>query len=181
MKLLSITKYLCTAAAVACLAFSSSTVFAHGDEDAGANAEIKLSAQDKRVVSMLNDYATAVQSGDIETVEKYVVTDDGFTSIDGTFLELGWKGYRKHIADEWPMYSDTRYQLSNIRPFVKGKLAYASMDFTMKVTVTSDKLEGGKRTFEMKGKATMGLIRSGNEWKIRHIHTVREAAKAPGR
>ncbi len=141
-----------------------------------------LSVQEKNVLKMLEGYALAVQSTDVEQIEKYVVTDDGFTNLeganleDGVFLDLGWQNYRKHLADELPMLKDFDYSLTNIRPFVLGDLAYASMDWVMVFTIESDQFEGGKRRLKMTGKATIVMQKLDNQWKIRHRHTIRDTA-----
>jgi len=133
----------------------------------------KTSAQGKRVIELLEKYAAAIQAGDISEIEKYVVTDDGFSSLEGTFEDLGWASYRKHLTSELPMFNDVTYKLTNIRPYVKRKMAYATMDYAMDVTIESDKFESGKHRLEMKGKATMVLVKVDKEWKIRHMHTAR--------
>jgi len=155
--------------------------FAHEGEDHSVKpAQPELSAQGKRVVSVLEGYAAAVQSTDIDQIENYVITGDGFSSLEGTFQDLGWQSYRKHMTDEMPMFNDTSYTLSNIRPYVRGDMSFATMDYLMNVTIKSDQFEGGEHKLAMKGKATMVLSKAKGEWKIRHIHTSREQAKKPG-
>lgn len=152
--------------------------FAHEGEDHSIDtAQPALSAQGKRVVNVLEKYAAAVQSGEISEIEKYVITSDGFSSLEGAFLDIGWQNYRKHLTDELPLFSDTNYSLSNVRPYVRGDLAYATMDYSMDVTIKSDQFENGQHRVAMKGKATIVLSQSNKEWKIRHIHTSREQAK----
>ena len=158
----------------------SGTAFAHEGEDHRAKAaQPALSAQGKRVVVVLEDYAAAVQSGDIAKIENYVITGEGFSSLEGTFEDLGWQSYRKHMASEMPMFNDTHYTLSNIRPYVRGDMTFATMDYVMNVTIKSDQFEGGEHKLAMKGKITMVLTKQNDEWKIRHIHTSREQAKKP--
>ncbi len=156
------------------------TSFAHeGGEHDAKKGGAALSTQEKRVVAALESYATAVESGDIAQIEQHVVTNDGFSSLEGAFMDSGWQSYRKHLAGELPMFKDTTYQLANVRPYVSGDLAYATMDYSMGFTIVSDRFEGGEHAIDMKGKATMVLSKSGNEWKIRHIHTAREESKKP--
>ena len=150
-------------------------VFAHeGEVHNDEKEKPALSAQGKRIVDTLENYATAVKSGNIAEIEKYVITGDGFSSLEGTFQDLGWDSYRKHLAAELPLFHDTEYSLSNIRPYVRGDLAYATTEYIMNVTIKSDQFEGGEHKVAMKGKATIVLSKSKNEWKIRHIHTSRE-------
>jgi len=163
-----------------------SAAFAHEGSMHADDVEVvlpALSAEEKRVVQALENYAAAVQSGNIDEIEKYVLVGDAFTSLeganqedaafqeDGAYLDLGWRNYRKHLAAELPMLNDSSYRLSNIRPFVHGDLAYATMNYAMTFTIKSDQFETGEGRFTMKGKATMVLWKSNNEWKIRHRHT----------
>jgi len=168
------------------IAGSVGVAFAHEGSmhaDDVAVTQPALSTEDKRVVKALEQYATAVQAGNIDEIEKYVLTSDVFTSLDGVnqedaanhedgaYLDLGWQNYRKHLAAELPMLRDYKYSLNNIRPFVHGDLAYATMGYVMMFTINSDQFESGGRRFTMKGKATMVLWKVNNEWKIRHRHT----------
>jgi len=182
-KQLFINKYQFAVTVFIALAISSIGVsFADGDGDhshSAKSAPLSLSAQDKLVVATLEGYAKSVQSGDITKIEKYFVTDEGFTSLEGTFLDAGWASYREHLVKEMPMFNDVHYQLNNIRPYVNGDMAYAIMDTVMNITIKSDRFEGGEHKLAMKGKATMVLTKSNNEWKIRHIQTAREAEKRP--
>lgn len=176
-----LSKYLIAFFAFAYLSLGNAAVtFSHGDEDHSAEKmQQKLSAQGKRVLSVIEEYAVAVQSGNLSEIEKYVVMDEGFSSLEGTFEDLGWTSYRKHLASELPMFSDISYKLTNIRPYVKRKMAYATMDYAMNVTIKSDKVENGKHRLEMEGKATFILVQSNKEWKIRHMHTARAKPKKP--
>ncbi len=150
----------------------------HGDHK--AMEPMMLSAEGKNVVKALEGYASAVESGNIDEVEKYVVADEGFTSLEGASMDQGWASYRKHMGAEMPMFKDMRYEFSNIQPFVSGDLAYATLDYVMDFTIESDRFEGGKHELSMKGKGTMVLSKAGDAWKIRHVHTAREQAKRSG-
>jgi ketosteroid isomerase-like protein len=109
-----------------------------------------------------------------------MVTDAGFSSIEGTFTDIGWESYRDHLAPEMAMFANTQYQLSDIRPFVSGDMAYASFDYAMDVTIISDQFEGGEHPVSMRGKGTVVLVRDGEAWKIRHLHTVTKREEDPG-
>lgn len=176
---MSFSKYLIAAVTAICLTLGSvGTVFAHeGEAHEKEKMAKKLSVQGQRVVDTLEKYAAAVQAGDITEIEKYVVMDDGFSSFEGAFEDRGWASFRKHLTGEFPMFSDVSYTISNIRPYVKRKMAYATMDYAMKVTVNNEKYEGGKKRFDVTGKATMILVNVNKEWKIRHMHTARAKPK----
>lgn len=163
--------------AMLCVTLPGAAVAHEGEDHSEKPMEPALSAQGKRVVATLEGYAAAVQAADIDAMEKYVVANDGFSSLEGTFLDLGWKSYRGHMEKEMPMFKDTEYRLSNIRPYVRGDMAYATMDYTMNLTIESDKFESGRHEIRTQGKATMVLVKTRDGWKIRHIHSVRAPEK----
>ena len=146
------------------------------DESAGS----MLSEEARQVVDTLNHYAAAVQSANLQKIEEYMVTDAGFSSIEGTFTDIGWESYRDHLAPEMAMFANTQYQLSDIRPYVSGDMAYASFDYAMDVTIVSDQFEGGEHPVSMRGKGTVVLVKDGEAWKIRHLHTVTKREETPG-
>ena len=148
-----------------------------GAASQGGSGDSTLSEAAQQVVDTLNHYAIAVQSANPQNLEKYMVTDAGFSSIEGTFTDIGWDSYRDHVAPEMAMFSNTQYQLSNIRPFVSGDMAYASFDYAMDVTIISDQFESGEHPVSMRGTATVILVRDGEAWKIRHLHTVTKQEK----
>jgi ketosteroid isomerase-like protein len=154
---------------------------AHEDEaKQDESADSMLSEEARQVVDTLNHYAAAVQSANLQKIEEYMVTDAGFSSIEGTFTDIGWESYRDHLAPEMAMFANTQYQLSDIRPFVSGDMAYASFDYAMDVTIISDQFEGGEHPVSMRGKGTVVLVRDGEDWKIRHLHTVTKREEDPG-
>ena len=182
---LSFSKYF-VAVFVGLAAGSFGVVYAHEGSMHADDVEVAqpvLSAEEQRVVKALESYAAAVQSGDLDEIEKYVLTSDVFTSLEGAnqedgafqedavYLDVGWQNYRRHLADELPMLVNFDYSLRNIQPFVHGDLAYATMTYVMHFTIESNQFKAGESRFTMKGKATMVLWKSGNEWKIRHRHT----------
>lgn len=165
---MSLSKYILTVVASACLISGHvSSVFAHnGEKHNSEKIQKKLSAQGKRVVSLLENYATAVQSGKLQEIEKYIVMNDSFSSLNGTIEYLGWESYSHKLASELPNFSNISYKITNIRPYVKGKLAYAVFDYALHIA-----LKNTKKPLDISGKATFILVRVNKEWKIRHMHT----------
>jgi ketosteroid isomerase-like protein len=159
---------------------AAAPISAHEDtapEDGTANSTLSVEA--RQVVDTLNGYAAAVQTANMQKVEEFMVTDSGFSSIEGTFTDIGWQSYKEHLAPELAMFTKTQYELSDIRPYVSGDMAYASFDYAMDVTIVSDQFEGGEHPVEMRGKGTVVLVRHGDDWKIRHLHTVTKSEKDP--
>lgn len=133
-----------------------------------------LTAEGKVIVKTLERFAAAIESKDLKKIEKYVVADDRFTSLeDDLVLDRGWKNYSKHLMDQLMGLKDTKYSVSNVQPVVVGDLAYATMDWKMKFTIVSDQFEGGEHRLTMKGKGTVVMQKIDNQWKIRHRQTDR--------
>jgi ketosteroid isomerase-like protein len=150
-----------------------------GEAKQDESADSMLSDEARQVVDTLNHYAAAVQSANLQKIEEYMVTNAGFSSIEGTFTDIGWESYRDHLAPEMAMFANTQYQLSDIRPYVNGDMAYASFDYAMDVTIISDQFEGGEHPVSMRGKGTVVLVKDGEAWKIRHLHTVTKREETP--
>jgi ketosteroid isomerase-like protein len=151
-----------------------------GEAKHGETTDAMLSEEARQVIDTLNHYAAAVQSANLQSIEDYMVTDAGFSAIEGTFTDLGWQSYRDHLAPELALFTNTQYELSDIRPYVSGDMAYASFDYAMDVTIVSDQFEGGEHPVNMRGKGTVVLVRDGEAWKIRHLHTVTKREEDPG-
>ncbi len=147
--------------------------WAHGTEKHEPAVQGSLSQEEQAVVDALNSYAAAFAAKDMDLIESHVITDDRFSSLEGTFQDLGWASYRKHLEPEMAVFGETQYAFSNIRPYVSGDMAYATLDYQMDVVIMSDQFEGGKHPVSMKGKATMVLAKQDGAWKIQHMHTAR--------
>jgi len=145
--------------------------WAHGEQSHGA--DLVLSPEQSAIVQALNGYAAAVEAKDMTEIEAYVVMDDGFSYIEGTYVDLGWDSYRNHLAPEMALFENTYYEFQEVRPFVSGDLAYATMGYQMDVTIKSDQFESGEHQVNMKGQATAVLIKTEGSWKIKHMHTAR--------
>jgi len=178
LKISSFSKYVAIATAFAGLSVVGiGSVSAHEGSKHDVDTDVAppaLSAEEKKVVSMLERFAAATESKDRAKIEKYVVANDSFTSLeDDLYLDRGWKNYSKHLMDQLSGLKDYEYSLANIQPFVLGDLAYATMDWKMDFTIVSDQFEGGEHRLTMKGKGTVVLQKIDNQWKIRHRQTDR--------
>jgi len=177
---MTLSKYLSTILIISCLVIGNSTIaVADGGGHEHKKADIQLTSEGEGIVTFLEEYAVAQQSKDIVAIEKFVMTDDSFTSLEGTYEDIGWASYRKHLTDELPLFNDYSYELTNIRPTVMGNVAYATMDYDTKITVLSDQFEGGKHLLTLRGKATIILVKNNGMWKISHMHTASKKSKKP--
>jgi ketosteroid isomerase-like protein len=149
-------------------------VLGHEGENDARAADAAFDPQQQSVVTTLSDYAAAVASGDLARIETFFLRNEDFSHFEGSYPDWGWASYREHLAAELPLFSETRYSLTDIRPQVEGDLAFATFAWEMDVTVVSDQFEGGKHPVSMRGLGTAVLMRHEGSWKIRHLHTARE-------
>jgi ketosteroid isomerase-like protein len=146
-------KKLTTTILAICLA--SVTAFAQDGDDATA------------VTETLTKYAAAVQSKDMAEIEKYVVTTDDFTIFEGGHVNSGWADYKDHhIGPELKMFLEIKYGFEDIKVRVSGDMAYATFKTSIDVKMES-------RSFDGKSLATAILVKTGDGWKIQHMHTSR--------
>ncbi len=150
--------------------------WAHEDDEQNAGQAVTLSIAEQAVADRLAAYAEAFVSGDLQRIEGFFLADERLSSFEGSYADWGWASYRKHLAEELPLFSETRYRVTDVRPQVDGELAFATFAWSLDVTVVSDQFEGGKHPVSMNGIATVVLVRDGKQWKIRHIHTARAQA-----
>jgi len=163
----------CTAILIA----GTGLTFAHEGSKHDVDVDVTpaaLSAEEKVVVETLEHFAVAIASKKRKEIEKYVVADERFTSLeDDLYLDRGWKNYSKHLMDQLGGLKDYEYSLANIQPVVLGDMAYATMDWNMIFTIVSDQFEGGEHRLTMEGKGTVVMQKIDNQWRIRHRQTDR--------
>ncbi len=151
-------------------------VWAHDSEESKSSGqeEAVFSEEEQKIIDLLNRYSSAVEAKDISRIEQLVVADEGFSHIEGTYMDIGWASYREHLEPEMAMFGDTTYSLGEIRPYVSGDLAFATFQYEMNVVVLSKEFEGGRHPVSMRGRATAVLTKAKGDWKIKHMHTARE-------
>ncbi len=149
-----------------------------GHEGAGEGpaADGALDAGSRAVVAVLEAFAAAYEATDIEAIRALTLPDGHFSHFEDTFADWSWDSYARHLAEELPLFSDTRYRLTNIRPEAGSAMAFATFDWAMDVVVVSDEFEGGRHPVSMQGLGTAVLVKTDPGWKLRHVHTVRDRA-----
>ena len=146
-------KKLTTTILAICLA--STVAFAQEDKDAAA------------VTETLTKYAAAIQNKDMAEIEKYVVTTDEFTIFEGGHINWGWADYKDHhLGPELERFIEITYSFADIKPHVYGNMAYATLKSSIAVKMK-------EREFAGESLVTAILVKSGDGWKIKHLHTSR--------
>lgn len=175
----NITKSLFSIVLSLSLAFLASLTWAH-DGDARTSGETAvLTAEEQEIADVLAAYAEAFASGDMQRIESFFLADERLSYFEGSFVDWGWASYRNHLAEEFPLFSETRYTIKDIRPQLDNNLAFATFSWNLDVTVMSDQFPGGRHPVSSRGVGTVVLNRDDDRWRIRHMHTAREARVAP--
>ncbi|MGI9342896.1 MAG: YybH family protein [Gammaproteobacteria bacterium] len=123
------------------------------------------SAQESALIETIEAYHAALTGADVGAIESLVMTDDQFVMLEGRHSNWGWHDYRDHhLAGELEDLSKVRFRLSFYRVRVDAELGYATFRYEVLPR------EGPEMDFG-KGFATAVLERTGDQWKIRHLHT----------
>ena len=160
------------------LAASGFPAGAHEGEEDGMPAPAEFSAEQQAVADVLAEYAAAFQNSDIAAIRALTTVAGGFSFFEGTFADFSWDSYAKHLGEEMPLFAETAFSITNVRPEIGGGMAFATYDWALDVVVLSEEFEGGRHPVAMRGVGTAVFVPTDAGWKIRHIHTARATAPA---
>ena len=119
------------------------------------------------VKETLKSYAAAIESKDMDEIEKYVVTSEDFTIFEGGHINWGWPDYRdNHLTPELKAFLEFQYNYEDIKAQVMGHMAYATLKYNIAIKMKEREVSG-------EGLATAVLIKKTGQWKIQHMHTSR--------
>ncbi len=123
------------------------------------------SDENTSVRNILTAYHNALTSGDMDEVEKFVVTDDSFAMVEGKHTNWGWKDYRdNHLTPELKDLAKVAFRLDFKAVKISGDMAYSSFIFNLSPKGDPSKNYGS-------GRATAILVKTKNGWMIQHLHT----------
>lgn len=119
----------------------------------------------KAVTNVLTAEAKAIETGDIETLDKLWSHDETVLIFESGGADKGWKKYRDHhLAPELKAFKNTKYAVSDINVKADGKTAWA----TFRYSLSADYKE---RKIESNGVGTMVFEKIDGKWLIVHSHT----------
>jgi len=156
-----------------CLLFAGVAASHSGEDDKQTEGRV-LDAEQRPVAELLEAYAAAYQAGDIDAIKALTLADGRFSFFEGAGADSDWHEYEEHLSAEMPAFSEARYSITDIQPEVQGNMAFATFSWSMEVVIVSDQFEGGRHPVSMQGLGTAVLIKQGDGWKIRHLHTARK-------
>jgi ketosteroid isomerase-like protein len=129
----------------------------------GHEPEKQEPANAVRVVLQRN--AEAFERGDMRALDSIWAADDSVTVFEDGHANYGWTDYREnHLKPEMAEMKNVQYRLSDIKPRVDGKTAWATFKYTIEADVEGKRIAGG-------GLGTAILEKRRCDWKIVHWHS----------
>lgn len=121
---------------------------------------------EKAVLEVLMKEAKAIETNDMETLNKIWSHDESVLIFESGGEDKGWKKYRDHhLAPELKAFKNTKFTVSDTNVKVDGKTAWA----TYKYALSADYKE---RKIESNGLGTMIFEKQEDgRWLIVHSHT----------
>jgi len=135
------------------MAIAASAAVAHPTDPAAAVRDVLL------------QNVAAFERGDYAATERLWAHGDEVSVFESGHANYGWADYRDHhLKPELTEMKNVHYRLDDIRPRIRGSMAWA----TFKYSITAD-YEG--RKIDGTGIGTAVMEKSGGAWKIVHWHT----------
>lgn len=123
------------------------------------------SKDEKQIREVLKQNTTAFAQNDMPALDKIWANDEAVIVFENGYANYGWSDYRNnHLGPEMKEMTNVKYDSSEIKAHVAGKMAYA----TFKYTISGDS-EG--RHFDSGGLGTAVLEKRNGKWMIVHWHS----------
>jgi hypothetical protein len=132
---------------------------------ASATAQPSGGTVSDEVKRVLLQNAAGFETGDFPLLDSIWAHDDGVTVFESGYANYGWDDYRDHhLKPEVEEMKNVKYELSDIKPAVDGKTAWATFKYTIAADYEGKRIDGN-------GLGTAVLQRRADGWKIVHWHT----------
>ena len=123
------------------------------------------SKDEKLIRDVLKQNIDSFAKNDMATLDKIWLNDESLIVFENGYANYGWSDYRNnHLAPEMKEMTNVKYDSSDVKVHVSGKMAYA----TFKYTISGDS-EG--RHFDSGGLGTAVLEKRAGKWIIVHWHS----------
>ncbi len=117
------------------------------------------------VKRVLLQNAQGFEDGDFALLDSIWAHDEGVTVFESGYANYGWEDYRgHHLKPEVEEMKNVKYELSDIKPAIDGKTAWATFKYTISADYEGKRIDGN-------GLGTAVLQRQADGWKIVHWHT----------
>ncbi len=129
--------------------------------------------EETAVRQVVEAIASHSQVSDIAGLDTVFAPDAWVEVIEGSGVNHGWADYRdNHLRPELAEMRDLHYRFFDVRPQVRGNVAWASFRYDLAA-------DGARGHAEAEGRGTAILERRGGRWLVVHLHTSGRR-KAPG-
>lgn len=119
----------------------------------------------RAVTDVLTQEASAVERGDLATLDKLWANTADVTVFESGHANYGWDDYRNHhLAPELKELKNTKYSYSDLKVKVDGKTAWATFKYSLSAEMGTRKIESG-------GLGTAILEKREGKWRIVHWHS----------
>ncbi len=123
------------------------------------------SKDEKAIREILTQNTTAFAKNDMPTLDRIWANDEAVVVFENGSANYGWNDYRNnHLGPEMKEITNTKYDSSDAKIHVSGKMAYA----TFKYTISGD---ANGRHFDGGGVGTAVLEKRNGKWVIVHWHS----------
>ncbi len=118
-----------------------------------------------KIRSLLEQVAAFTQAGNLSPLDEIYAPGRGVHIIEGAGVNHGWDEYRDHhLKPELQAFNNLQYRFFAIEPQVRGDIAFSAFRYELSAVTES-------RRIEIEGRGTAILEKSGEGWKIVHMHT----------
>jgi ketosteroid isomerase-like protein len=129
-------------------------------------------ATSDEVKHVLLQNAKGFETGDFPLLDSIWAHDPDVTVFESGYANYGWEDYRDHhLKPEVEEMKNVKYELSDIKPAVDGKTAWATFKYSISADYEGKRIDGN-------GLGTAILQRQADGWKIVHWHTSAPRKKA---
>lgn len=118
-----------------------------------------------QIRDVLAQNTSSFAKNDMPTLDKIWLNDESVIVFENGYANYGWADYRNnHLGPEMKEMTNTKYDSSDVKVHVSGKMAYA----TFKYTISGD---SNGRHFDSGGLGTAVLEKRNGKWMIVHWHS----------
>jgi len=160
-----------------------SPVFANAAGEHGHDASMRgpitdyrpLTPDEEILQSVLDTYARAMEQKSVTIMEQAIVPGD-FSTIESGYPNWTWEDFRdNHLLVEMDTFTDVKYIIKLINGELQGSLGFAIYQYT-----ASGKMQGKSDTVSISGLGTAIVEKTGDSWRIHHLHTSAPRAQLEG-
>lgn len=123
------------------------------------------SRDETQIRVILKQNTDSFAKNDMPTLDKIWLNDESVIVFENGYANYGWADYRNnHLGPEMKEMTNVKYDSSDVKVHVAGKMAYA----TFKYTISGD---SNGRHFDSGGLGTAVLENRNGKWVIVHWHS----------